>query len=393
MVDLAAVAEVTEGGIAQPWRFVVLSRYPGNRPQGELSDARTRKLDFKLRDQNQLTLTIDGRSPQLGWLEELRSDVVALRWSDLAGDFVPMFRGCITQTEDQISPTTHTVTLTATDYRGIMSRRTLRTTMPFQATEQAQIIGVLVGDANMPVGYAGASLGITGDLWPTGILRDRTYYPGQVIAAAIDDMSTDINGFDWSVEPSLDWAGDIHMWYPQRGAFRSSWVAHYGSTISNVARVVATSTFANYSMVQGAQDADGNTMIAESFGPAWTDGVAYPEGAWQMVTAAPDVSVQNTLQQSADGNVSLYGDLEPAYTLTTRAGRWSPDDCWLGDTVRLICRSGRLDVDTAVRITEIAIDVDDAGIEVATLTAGLAPESPIGLFKSIDRRLNRLEIR
>lgn len=404
MVDLAPRSSLPPSSTGGDlWRFTATSRMPANEPQGDLSDARSRKLAFKLRDTAQLTLAISGRSPQLGWLEELRSDVIAYRWSDAAGAFVPRFRGCITQSEDEISPTIHTVTLTATGYRGVLDRRSLRAGLTFAATEQATIIGQLFTLGDKPFGYSGA-LGLAQAFMnpdgsplagnATGVNRDRTYYPGQVIGAAIDNMSTDLPGpFDWGVEPSTDHAGVASLWYPQRGTTRP-FVAEYGATVSDVTRAVSTTAFANYSMVTGATpEGATSALFAEAFGDGWNDPVAYPEGAWMAVTGQPDVSVVATLQQSANGNVALYGDLEPSYTLKMVAGRWSPDDCWLGDTVRLIVQSGRLNVDTSVRITAVAIDIDETGTEAATLTAGIPPPGLGPLLRSVDRRLDRLEIR
>ena len=111
------------------------------------------------------------------------------------------------------------------------------------------------------------------------------------------------------------------------------------------------------------------------------------------VNAQPDVTVATTLQQDADGFVALYGDLEPAYTLTLAPGRWSPADAWLGDTVRVIVRSGRLDVDTSVRITAVGIDVDDNGRETVSLAAGIEPQGLGQVLRAVDRRLDKLEVR
>lgn len=405
MVDLAprtaSLPPTNYGG--DLWRFTATSRMPANQPQGDLSDARSRRLTFKLRDTAQCTIAISGRSPQLGWLEELRSDLIAYRWSDALGAFRPLFRGCVTQSEDEISPTAHTVTLTATGYRGILGRRSLRAQLTFAATEQASIVGQLFTLGDKPVGYSSA-LGLAQAFMnpdgsplagnATGVHRDRTYYPGQVIDAAVDNMSTDLPGpYDWDVTPATDHAGVASLWYPARGIPRA-FVAEYGATVSNVTRAVSTTTFANYSMVTGMTPADGSLPpFAESFGPGWTDPIGNPEGAWMMVSGQPDVSVLATLQQDADGNVALYGDLEPSYTVTMVNGRWSPDDCWLGDTVRLIVQSGRLNVDTSVRITAVSIELDDNGTEVATLTAGIPPPGLGPLLRAVDRRLDRLEIR
>lgn len=389
------------------WRFVAVARYPSNRSQGDLSDARSRQIAFSLGAPCSLGLVLPGRSPHLAWLEELRSDVIAYRWSDAVGDFVPMFRGVVNRSEDELSPTVHTVVIGAIDYRGVLSRRNLRAPASWAQTEQLQIALALAMAGDQPPGVpAGGRLGLSHALLdPSGLpiagsgrLRDRAYVPGQKIGEAIDNMSTDIDGFDWSVDPGPDpgLAGIVNFWYPRRGVARSTWVAHYGSTVTNVARVVSTTTYTNYAMVLGATVPDSEpaeTMFAESFGPGYADPIGHPEGPWMSVNAQPDVSQMQTLQDDADGFVATYGDLEPAYTLELAPGRWSPDDAWLGDTVRLIVDSGRLAVDTAVRITAIDVTVDDLGRETVTLTAGLPPSSASQLLRAIDRRLDKLEAR
>ena len=241
---------------ASPWRFVARRRYPDGRSQGDLSDARSRKLAFNLLSPSTLTLAIAGRSPQLDWLEELRSDIEAYRWSSSAGDYVPMFRGCVTASEDEISPTVHTVTIGATDYRGVLARRNLRAPLTYAATEQLSIGAALVGLGDLPPGVPVAGrLGlVTALLAPdgspiaaSGVVRDRSYLAGQVVSEALDNLSTDINGFDWSVDPaasSTGLAGVVNFWFPQRGTPRTTWVAHYGSTVTDVARAVSTTTYA-----------------------------------------------------------------------------------------------------------------------------------------------------
>ena len=399
------MADLGAPGGGPPWRFVAMSRYPGNVSQGDLSDARSRRLAFQLRGPGSLTFAISGRSPQLGWLAELRSDVVAYRWSDAAGTYVPMFRGCVTASQDEISPTVHTVTMTASDYRAVMARRLLRAGVTYSAAEQFAIATALVAAADSPPGVpvpAGA-LGLIvktrgpdgSPLAASGIVRDRAYLPGQVISEALDNLATDISGFDYSVDPDpVTMQSVVNLYYPQRGTTRQTWVAHYGSTVTDVERVVTTTTYADYSMVIGGSPSAGAAnLVVESLGPGFTDPVNNPEGPWMAATSDSTVIVPATLQQNSDGYLALYGSLLPSYTLTLAPGRWSPADAWLGDTVRLIINSGRLAVDTAVRITAVGVDVDDNGRETVSLTAGIAPPDAGQLVQSIDRRLAKLEVR
>ena len=249
-------------------------------------------------------MTMPGRSPQLAWLLELRSDVIAYRWDDAVRDFVPMFRGVVNQSEDEISPTVHTVTLSATDYRGVLSRQALRAPVTYTATEQSALVAGLVALGDQPAGYTGR-LGLTPrtlnpdgtTLAATGVLQDRSYLRGQLVGSAIDDLSTDMpGGFNFSVDPDPANpvnAGIASIWYPHRGTPKTTWVAHWGSTVDSVARVVSTAAYASYALTIGSDAA----LYAESFGPGWNDPTDNPEGAWMTVDSRSDVSVQATLQQ------------------------------------------------------------------------------------------------
>jgi hypothetical protein len=404
MVDLVnplgTVAPSPLGDLDNVWKFVAVARWPSNAGQGDLSDAFSRSIKFDLLKPATMTLSIPGRSPQIDWLAALRSDILAYRWNDLTGTYVPMFRGVINHSEDAISPTTHTVTLTGTDYRGVFSRRLMRGPLSWTtAIEQSSLVQQIVAYGDQPTGYTGR-LGLNyrlcnpdgTPLAATGVQRTRSYLNGQAIDAALDDISTDINGFDYSVEPDLNdpsATAVVTMWYPQRGVAKSNWVAHYGSTVTDVSRVVDATAYSSYALTIG--NAAG--LYAESYGPGWTDPVNNPEGAWMTVQTQNTVSVFTTLQQNSDGIIAMYGDLEPAYTLTLAPGRWSPADCWLGDVVRLIINSGRLKVDTDVRITQVGITLDEQGRETVALTAGILPVGAGELVRNIDRQLASLGLR
>jgi hypothetical protein len=82
------------------------------------------------------------------------------------------------------------------------------------------------------------------------------------------------------------------------------------------------------------------------------------------------------------------------YTVRLKRGGWQgPDHIWLGDTVRLIIPSGRLDVDTTARVHEVAIDIDEDGGETVTLTLGGKRPDFRRWPSAIERRLKNLERR
>ena len=85
----------------------------------------------------------------------------------------------------------------------------------------------------------------------------------------------------------------------------------------------------------------------------------------------------------------------PGYSLQLAPGVWNgPETCWLGDTIRLVARSGhRLDVDTDVRIVEIGVDVGDDGGETVTLVCDRPPPDLFRASHADRSRLTNLERR
>jgi hypothetical protein len=60
--------------------------------------------------------------------------------------------------------------------------------------------------------------------------------------------------------------------------------------------------------------------------------------------------------------------------VTLAPGAWNgPADFWLGDTIELRVVSGRLNVDTTLRVLGFAFDVNDDGTEHIALTVGRDP--------------------
>ena len=138
-----------------PWRITAVSRWPSNTPQGDLTDVYSRRITFDLLKPGTMSLVISGKSPQIAWLNALTSDLVAYRWNGASGAYVPMYRGVINHSEDEISAAgTHTVTLNSTDYRGVLARRTLRDGVTWTNIEQSSIMQSLVQLGDQPRGYS-----------------------------------------------------------------------------------------------------------------------------------------------------------------------------------------------------------------------------------------------
>ena len=66
---------------------------------------------------------------------------------------------------------------------------------------------------------------------------------------------------------------------------------------------------------------------------------------------------------------------------------------WLGDAVRLLVRSGRLNVDTVLRIVGLTIELDENEVETISLELGAHAPALADRLNSTATRLDRLERR
>jgi hypothetical protein len=105
------------------------------------------------------------------------------------------------------------------------------------------------------------------------------------------------------------------------------------------------------------------------------------------------VNLTATLAQRAQGDVALSGVLTPVYTLTLRPGTYTFGAFGIGDTLPLIVNSGRLAVNTTVRILGITWNVGDDGQEDVTLTVGRPPTTLANLLAANNRDVNALNRR
>jgi hypothetical protein len=334
----------------------------------ELTEARSRRLDFALDDDAKVSWTMPGRHSQTALIDELENDVVVAR------DGLALFRGRINASDDTGNANVHTCTFSAVDYRGLLSRRIVwpTSTLTFAAVDQSAIAARLINDSQ-----ALGTLGITAAPAATGVLRDRTYDVGSTIGDLIASLGRAINGFDWDVSPTLA----FRVFYPARGTTTATFVAEYGRNVTDFRRTVASGDFANAIRFSGEQTAPATTRVI-------TPG---PEGRWERQVGNPDLITAAAIGEQADGAIAAVSAIRPSYGVTLLPGAWSPGTVWLGDTVRLLIRSGRLDVDTTTRVVGVSIDIGDHGDEKVTLQLGRYRWRFAERLADYQVRLDRLE--
>jgi hypothetical protein len=353
-------------------------------PRRELTAAHGRKVTFRRRNAGAtLEFSIDGRHDEALEIEELVTDVHAWR------DGVRLFRGRVAPTADDLDGTKHDLKVSVGDYRNVLERRLL-----FEG--DGILSSTYVADAGdvawlllqTTQGRTAGDLGITaGTPHPIGLtMASTTFSAGQSITKAIDlfantDPAT--TGFEWEIDPELRLVLYPHGTGEGVGRARGRTlgvVVDYKGLAEKVSRKVDPSRYADVIRASGASGVTPATRAA-------ADLATRPEGRWEAQIGHTDAKTAAGLGKLADADLAEGLTIRPSYSVTLRPNRWEgPAHLWLGDTVTLRVRSGRLDVLDDLRVEELSVDVDDDENEIVTLTLG-------NDFPGFDRRLGRVETR
>lgn len=353
------------------WQFVAAN----GAQQIDLTAATGRKLTARLWSPSEASFTIDGRNEQATVLMELATDLLVRR------NGVDLYRGRVGATSDSIGADTHSVDVPTGDYRALLLRRLLYDDDELDWTgDQSDIVWGLVEATQA---RAGGDLGITRGVGAvTGVSRTVDYEPGASIGEAVQQLAQLDDGFEWDISPALE----LDVYYPQRGQVGGETVVlDYGGLVSGVQRNVDPGNYANALRVTG--DAALTPEVREA-----ADLATRPEGRWDAQVGLTTIQQQPLLAARADWLLGVRQVVTPSYTLQLRPGGWEgPAHVWLGDTCRLSISSGRLAVDTLLRVVEVSVDLPGDGDEVVSLTLGSARQSMGGLLADNLLRLGQLE--
>ena len=400
------------------WRLTVHSRQfllnttAAQTILAELAGARSRRLDQQWCAPATLTFVVDGHSPAAALLNELQTDVYAWRWDDQTGQDIPVCRAIVAQSEDEISEQTHTVTFTCHDYLAMLARRMLTVPMAVTQMDQDWIANALMLRATTAVATSagtslspGAYLPLTvGSVNPDGsgrsmgsgsVLRDRTYPPQTLVSDAFDQLAKVIGGFDYDTRPnvSAQAADPVRIFYPYQGVARSDIALVYGSSVSSLTRSVDSGDYANYQRVlgnNGSSDPAAAQLYSEAVNSDANNVTVTPVGLWMSGDNQADVTIQSTLDETAQGDLALSGVLQPSYSLSLRPDWYTWGNPNMGDVVPLVVQSGRLNVATTVRVLGITYDIGDDGQEDVTLTVGRPAVAFADLLGAQSRDVNAL---
>jgi hypothetical protein len=403
-------------GYRGAWRLTLHNRTFAPAPLmstviAELTDARGRQLVQAWNSPAQATFTLDGASDSAALIRELEQDVAMWRWDDRTGQDLVLFRGPITQSQDTLDEQSHVVTYTCHDYAALLTRRLVTPIfVTYTAADQDSIVADLLSRSTNAYSTAGASFA-PASYFPlsmvavnpggslrgfSGVTRNITYYGSQNVAAALDGLAAMLSGFDWDVQTNpADPTDSLRVFYPQQGLPRADYLLQYGANVATVARSVDSSDYANYVRVLG------NSSSADPTAQKWSENWMYdaahtdtnPVGTWMSDENAANVTVQDALDAKATGDVILLSGLQPRYTLGLTAGTYEYGQPNMGDVVQLVIQSGRLNVNTNVRVLGITYNIGDDGNEDVALTVGRPEPSLAKLFARQDRSIKALDQR
>ena len=396
------------GNPAPTWNQTIVS---------ELSSAHDRKLTQKWDGTAELAFSLDGRSDDAANILELAHDVYAWRWSTELGRDVCVFRGPIQQADDTVTPERHAVTFTCHDYLSMLERRILTSTLSWTNVDQDTIVSNLLtwaawlvqsssGTANFntagflpiqsrPVDPSGNPRGASGQI------RQRTYYGNATYLEQLDLLSKVAGGFDYDVQPEPE-AGRqgftagfdaFRVFYPYQGSDRTAQLSFvYGSNVASVQRSFSSVDFANYVRELG-NNSSADPNVAQLYAEAWTSEATSTTptvGLWMLGNNLADINLQTTLNEHAQGDIGLTSLPAPTYTvgLTPDTYRWGNPA--MGDNVPLIVQSGRLNINTTVRVLGITYTVGNDGQETVDLTVGRPQPNLRSAFHRITRDINAL---
>jgi hypothetical protein len=375
-----------------------------------LTDAYSRVLTRAWDTSAQLDLNIDGRSEAAALIAELQQDVVAWRWDDTAGVDRPMFRGPITQTLDTLDENSHVVAVTAHDHLSMLSRRLLTAQVPYTNIDQDDLAADLVNRASNVSSSSGTSFA-PGSVLPltlalvnpdgtvrtvkSGQLQTVTFNASTDLLTILDGQAKLQSGFDYDCLPGgLNGTSDaLRVFYPYQGVQRTDLALVYGSTVSALTRTIDSSLYGNYWRVignNGQSDPNAAQLAAESWNSDANNVPKYPVGLWMSADNAPSIASSGALLSQAQGDLALHGSLIPTYTLSLAAGVYYYGAPYMGDVVPLVVRSGRLNVNTNVRVLGITYTIGDDGQEDVALTVGQPGRTLVQMIQQSQQDVNAL---
>lgn len=345
------------------------------------------KVSAKRKDPTTISFDIDGSDPSLVFRELV--DDIWFYWGTVR------VRARIAPAQDTLDSGSHASSVTAVDYRAVLARRLIwdNWILTRVNADPAFAAWELVRQAQAEPG--GDLRIVRGQVPATPIsIAAITHQAGAYTGDEIVALSKLGDGFDWDVTPQEDGTFTFDVWRPGRGRVTDV-VLEYGPA-GIPGRQVDSTAFGNAVRAPGGTDPAGAQAAAVRREAA--DIATRPEGRWDLaVQDAGTAATSATAAALADNALAAAQVLQPSYTFTLGERVWGgPDDFWIGDTVTLQLRSGRLLIDEQLSVEALDI-TGDPGLEFpqvsVTLGAYTALQAERLKLRAIDRTLGMLSRR
>jgi hypothetical protein len=315
--------------------------------QRELTRAYGRTVTWRLDATDTAQFSIDGNSDEIANWARLATDLYVRRDGDL------LHRGRLAPEQGTIDENRHAVQITSIGYRGMLDTHYIGTPAPtYTAVAQGAIAWDLINTTQL---RTNGTLGITDGIGTGGgVARTRKdYIPGKPIGEAVSELGRVDNGFEWEIDADLA----LNRWYPRRG-FDNGVVLDFPGRITRIDYSFDPATFSNAPMALGDQNTTPVVATSPTIG-------SDARGRWERATASPTVTDQTTVTARAAFLLAQQSVIKLAYRVTLRPGTWGgPSDVWLGDTVALAVKKGRVFENmTPHRVTEINATPGENGTE------------------------------
>lgn len=352
-------------------------------PVAELTNATSRSLSLHLAEPDEanytdldFNLTINGEEIHSN-TARITQELITDLWVYRNGE--PLFRGRVMGAEDSMTGGAHTISVKASDYRGVLDRRLIFTQKNYPvATNVATISKWLLDNAASSLGITTSSI--------TAAQTIKTEIVTFDTGVSIWEGLKKLNDSD-QVEIYIDTNKVAHFYNGNRGQDNNV-TLDYGGLVVDAKRTFDSSQYAT----DIYQSGKGGATIA--VGP--TSGYG-PEGRWDKAIGDPNLTTPAMIRKAADANLAKAsgktGDLLlPKYELTLAKGAWGgPSHVWLGDWVWVSVKSGRVNDLLKMRVHDMSIDIDENDTETVTISVGSPKVNLQSIFRGIGARLNRVE--
>jgi hypothetical protein len=352
------------------WQFVLGTL---NGPETDLTYALGRVVNLRLSEPSTAEFTIDGRTEQALNIRELVSTLTVYRNGE------PLFYGIVGSTSDVIDANQHILNVTAVDFRARLERLLIDTDTTYTNQQIKDIAWNLIDTAQQK---PGADLGITeGSAIGGTSLTTITFESGMSVFEAINTLQEAEPGFDWDILTD----STFQLW-DSRGT-AAGVIIDYGGLATGVEIQFEPTNYANAVRVSGGTATTSVVAAGTAFGP---------EGRWESQAGFGQIQDQDILQEAADKLLADSSEIKSAIGLTLTDGegapRWGgPSNIFLGDTCRMVIKSGRIQYNDLVRVQEIDCAIGDSGEEAVTLTLDAPAVRFAERIRNQERRLARLE--